>query len=794
MYAKVKAVEALYHVNSMNSVSPFAFSESVVGYSVSNSRAVVNLYNHAQPACSYTRMKTWLQEQATADPVFPQGDVHVAIDNDQIVGKTYRVKENSKVNVSVLTSVCYAQLDPEGKLQEDPALKPYNWFKYEGFSEKVQQIRNNTNVWLATLSDIHYQQLYIHIESRLKKVVNEQIVCDTQITDSIDKAVSLANKCKTQRQCQKCHTWMAKSKRICVNPECKVNFKLSEEKGKNISTFSLKSQRESKPTEYKVSFKQIECSHKFIPTYENLSDNTCDKRYANVSSKHPSQPPVAGVLDPVFVNPNSYESVKQVLHHVGKISGIKRYDSGTKEWISIYMDGLPYMLAHKLIRESYICPVCNLSVLGSNEFEDHCEEVHSNRNLIGSLEFDWVNLRIGPGHMEMNMIKSYFELNWETFLSCLSNLMGFCSEKAQKYAKRCSDNHKAWELLEIFYLGSTDELLIPYVRSDLLKKQSPSVEGFMKFLKTVTDPNYIYLAEQIFTYCQAIINYRAGVRRNNSDVMMAGRIKFSPIFHARNHPKYMYIDIADTIDRVIYPQKLRDFISQNESVSVSGDHSRGEGMDFILESFNKSSKTWVTGVPDSKEWVIIFRNLSKLNSLRKVTFENMGMQDPKFATAGTKPQKENEILAWRKHLRSENYTTTPDENKPHVSVTGKMLDRDLVNFSQNALNMRKRHIDVNFLGKLSDEQNYPVFVTPEEREYYTDIANQTKAVIERLIDTKISCILDTSVKDMYKHKWETEVKGQRKSVYVSFYDEIGTIIEQQQCIDDVCSYGDIDDV
>ena len=42
--------------------------------------------------------------------------------------------------------------------------------------------------------------------------------------------------------------------------------------------------------------------------------------------------------------------------------------------------------------------------------------------------------------------------------------MGFRSENAQKYAKKGGDHHKTWELLRTTYLGTIDELLVPYVR------------------------------------------------------------------------------------------------------------------------------------------------------------------------------------------------------------------------------------------------------------------------------------------------------------------------------------------
>lgn len=39
---------------------------------------------------------------------------------------------------------------------------------------------------------------------------------------------------------------------------------------------------------------------------------------------------------------------------------------------------------------------------------------------------------------------------------------------------------------------------------------------------------YMFLIEAIFTYTLAVYMFRAGVRRNNTDVIMASRVKYSP--------------------------------------------------------------------------------------------------------------------------------------------------------------------------------------------------------------------------------------------------------------------------
>ena len=90
-------------------------------------------------------------------------------------------------------------------------------------------------------------------------------------------------------------------------------------------------------------------------------------------------------MSPIFVNPNCPESVKEVLHHIGKISKIKQYcnqGEGTgnckfREWVIIRCDGLPYVIIRKILSE------------------DH-EGI-----------FSWVVLRTGLLHEEINATKLF---------------------------------------------------------------------------------------------------------------------------------------------------------------------------------------------------------------------------------------------------------------------------------------------------------------------------------------------------------------------------------------------------
>jgi hypothetical protein len=82
---------------------------------------------------------------------------------------------------------------------------------------------------------------------------------------------------------------------------------------------------------------------------------------------------------------------------IGKLSGVTRYGGTQRHWLPMVMDGLPYVLAHRLIRETKLCVSCGSSIFGDEPFSQHCVDLHAGVEDC-ELEFDWVVLKIGPGH------------------------------------------------------------------------------------------------------------------------------------------------------------------------------------------------------------------------------------------------------------------------------------------------------------------------------------------------------------------------------------------------------------
>lgn len=61
--------------------------------------------------------------------------------------------------------------------------------------------------------------------------------------------------------------------------------------------------------------------------------------------------------------------------------------------------------------------------------------------------------------------------------------------------------------------------------------------------------------------------FRAGIRRNNSNVIMASRLKFSSLYFGVSKTNYQQIELLDIIMRVSAPAEIFQFIQEHESFS-----------------------------------------------------------------------------------------------------------------------------------------------------------------------------------------------------------------------------------
>ncbi|KAK3103442.1 hypothetical protein FSP39_019273 [Pinctada imbricata] len=361
--------------------------------------------------------------------------------------------------------------------------------------------------------------------------------------------------------------------------------------------------------------------------------------YESIPCNHNTlNPPKTLLNDPIMVNPCSFRSVESVLHSISSTCC-----SGDRSWTVVGCDGLPYALASRKI-----------------------QDIPSLKNII---------LTPGLGHQEINMTRALFKILWDPMLVDLAKILNYKSKRAIATCKNAYNHHKSWQILCITFFGTCDEIILQYVRSEMENNNVPSLTEFYNFLGAAENPNVSFLKDCILTYLFALIIFRAGVRRNNADAIMAGKMKFAPLFYSLNMLFYQEIHFRDCMARVLMPQEIKEWWTENESFSTSGSPIKGEGGDFVLEAKNKAIKQWLpAGMPDERRWRRSIRNLDRLQKIR----ENVGIKE---SISTMKVNIQPEIKAWRVHVRSTRYLTQTKEKKEHISIRGEILDHDLVHFA-----------------------------------------------------------------------------------------------------------------
>lgn len=99
------AMHQIHHTRCLTFTSPLCFSNNLVLYFLTKSKKAVNLWGSLGPYGSYTTLMKWLSRQSMQPLQRPvDGDVITFFDNNQVVGKTHRVKVQQKVPISVITT------------------------------------------------------------------------------------------------------------------------------------------------------------------------------------------------------------------------------------------------------------------------------------------------------------------------------------------------------------------------------------------------------------------------------------------------------------------------------------------------------------------------------------------------------------------------------------------------------------------------------------------------------------------------------------------------------------------
>ncbi len=770
--------------SSMPYIGPLSFLQNINVYALTNSKLAANICGSLVPGGRYNTLSTWLSLQGGSELKCPDGDIVAMFDNEQILMRSWNIKPNNTFKSSVITNISAVALDPDSTLQKEKVYHPKSWFKVKG-NENVVHDMTMSNSEMTGIDDSnnallheHFNQVHDFLEAAIEEVVSEQkLQADGSYCDVFDAKVKATEGGKKGRKCPHCGSENPPRKQKCVNENCRkaLSAKPGEE---NIDIDQIIScpthQRKGAKVDNNTTAIEFDLTQNINfkkPRKQNIKIASSE-RYENIPSNHDGQKRETQMLDPVFVNPNNYQCLKLVLRHLGKKAGVARYGGTQRQWLTVSCDGLPYSLVLELILNFKTCGLCNKSFM-AEEFDVHCSNDHRGQEEVPFFrEFDWVNLKVGEGHRELNLMKAFVELNWEICFKELAQLMGWQSENALQNAKKCTDTHKTWQMILVFYIGTLEELLVNYVRISLSKNEEPSVKGFLSWAKKCEDPNYGFMFEDVLRYAQGIINFRMGIRRNNHMLIRSAIFVTKELFHGRNHPRYQELELWDTFRDLVMPKKLLEFSNKYMSISKSGNRSTGQGFDFLLEEDNREIKKWIKRVlPTDKVWTTAVRNKTKLEHMKERLVDKLGVKTLSHESRSTFDLTEA-IAEWRLHLRKTGYLSTNEVL--HKSISGEMLDPGLQMFTQEAQRKRNYRILKLLLKQdLPDDPSisHPVYITPTENEHKNSLQNQTVKTLGGMILDLIQQLREDQ-RDHYFERFKREVLDKKKEKHINFYLEI----------------------
>ena len=778
-YRTAKTVETIIDHCCVNTVQPLHFLESLVLYCMTRSKIGLKMLSAQTPHASYDTIKRWLGLLSTQIRIQrPIGDIVLVIDNNQVLKKKWAIRIENRCYSSVVTMVVAFEIDKEGHLEEQEDLSPSYWRNLDLTSEQITKLKYIDAD--SNAKHLHYEQLlFPYLSSRIAKVIGEQSQQGDKWIDLVDEKVEYDRKKENYKICGVCEQENNKTNRKCNR--C----------GESLSQSQTK--RSVERDEPRVLTKNVsETRLKATVEGGNLLKLSAEKQqrdrpeYAHIKCDNSGDKPNVFVLTPTMVNPNSYDAIQQVLLDVGMQSEIHQYcPESDRQFVLVYCDGVPYNLIWRVCNSTMRCSDCDVLLHSKKDCDKH---IHDNFNP----EFDWVIVVPGGGHIEMNMLKALVDLLWPVFWKDMVMLFNFTSETALRSARSVSDHHKGWTILSICRNALVDELLVPFIRQELHDSSANnsstlnvSPKTYFKFLDsgTIKDPNYLFLVDATFELMDSIFMFRAGIRSGRSDLIWAGRAKFSKVWSGRHHPAYRELNAHDMMQRMLLPDQLGDFLDRTMSLNMSGAPYTGEGPDFRLEEVNKGVQSFLPLVPTNEDWQRVCANYTTLNSLRGQLLAYKGC-NVASTIYSAKPAQEspNEELAVRAMFRKNNYLNDPTCARDHVSVSGVPLNPSLATFCKQAAKNHAELVDQVLIHHRTSGKDKPcavrvsfnpVCITKEEQDEFSKLEKRTCAELEIIIDTMLLNIENDEFREPWVELWEGTIKRKVKKIeYLEFIQEI----------------------
>ncbi|RHZ52550.1 hypothetical protein Glove_460g24 [Diversispora epigaea] len=664
IFKRAVAIDSIYGSRHNNYISAINLAVSAIKYTLGRSKTIIDIDSHITSGGSYTKFINWLESLSKESSPIPEGFLVLAFDNEQKGQKNYLDRGFNTVVFHTVTSFIACNFD---------------------FSDKNQYI---TDPWISnSLTEINIQQLFNltpdmknilekELINYINEIIDELIIEKKKDENEIDKLILSQNSSMGKmKKCINCGKTEIENKRKNC-PKC--NMKLPTLNTINQISSTLNSINQILP----ISSKSNETKEKKLKIKSHIFQKTNYQPETRVSITQKSltdkdvKIPTLYIPDPIPINPNSISNIKKVLEHIYEITGIK---SGQRKWVVVVCDGVPYNLIQKIKKE-----------------------------------FPWLILIPGALHEEMNMLKAFVELNWLIDIKEFAQTQGYRTDNQLAFFKKCADHHKSWDsICNIYRHAMAMELIWPFV----LNYENPTVHEYLEWSQKQTSNIYKLKFEQIFIYLQAIINFRNGVRTNNSLLQNAARHQFSPIWSARRHPIYRLIEITYEEQMQKLKPPIHNMIEKYCVISRSGYKNQHQGLDAILEEINKTLKSLVPPVPSQHHWEIAARNYNESSGPR------------------TKPDFVIESQRFRIQLRKSDFLNPIQKENTFKSLGNIILSEELKNFTSIAQEKRKIYIKQKLLQLTTNETWEVIPISAEEAVSQKNENNMTKEQLVAIINS-----------------------------------------------------------
>lgn len=269
-----KCIELIYGCHNSKLVLPLSFQENLLVYSLCRSKQLVSYNSRMYPAGSSDFISKWLTDQSNQPVEFPNGLVRAVFDNEQVIGKTYKVKADNKVPSSVITSHIYISLDTENKLQNEASCAPDRWLFTKTTEEQIAEF---SSLSADSFPDLFRGTRNKFIESRLKLLVNDH---KENAFDFVDDLLRKKETVCLEKICSDCGAENETAARKCTNCKgslVKENIKISE--------FYVE-------------------GHRQYP-YQHFSDIDIESNNFKVKTGEPD-----------MLNPSSFENISKILFNI----------------------------------------------------------------------------------------------------------------------------------------------------------------------------------------------------------------------------------------------------------------------------------------------------------------------------------------------------------------------------------------------------------------------------------------------------------------------------------------------